>query len=225
MKSLAPRRRAFSLIELVIVISVIVIIAAFTIPAMNTILKGSQLTQGSNLLVGQLNFARQQALSRNRVIEVRFYRYPDPEIPGEDITNLKTGKFRALQLFQILPTGVAIPVDKAQTLPGGVIFSYSDTDGLSSLIDLPTGLKPKRPGIDDKAAPRLPRGVDLNYEYVSFRFLQDGSTDRNPTGKWFITVIGINDILEGPTKPPPNFFTVQIDPVSGVTKIYRPTAG
>ena len=225
MKSTAPRRQAFSLIELIIVISVIVIIAAFTIPAMNTILKGSQLTQGSNILVAQLNIARQQALSRNRAIEVRIYRYADPEVPGEDVSDLKTGKFRAMQLFQVMPTGVATPIDKVQTLPGGVIFAYSDTEGLSSLIDLPTGLKPKKPGIDDKAAPPLPRGVDLKYEYVSFKFLQDGSTDRLPTAKWFITVIGLNDKLEAPTKPPPNFFTVQINPVSGVTKTYRPTAG
>jgi uncharacterized protein (TIGR02596 family) len=225
MKSIAPRRHAFSLIELIIVISVIVIIAAFTIPALNTILKGSQLTQGSNILVGQLTLARQQALSRNRTVEVRFYRFADPEIPGEDVTDLKTGKFRALQLFQVLPSGVATPIDKVQTLPGGVIFSRGEAEGLSSLIDLPTGLTPKKPGTDDKAAPRLPRGVDLKYEYVSLRFLPDGSTDKSPTGKWFITVIGINDKLPKPTEPPPNFFTVQIDPVSGVTKIFRPTAG
>lgn len=225
MKSTAPRRQAFSLIELIIVISVIVIIAAFTIPAMNTLLKGSQLTQGANLLVAQLNIARQQALSRNRQIEVRFYRFADPEIPGEDVTDLKTGKFRAIQLFQVLPTGVAVPIDKVQVLPGGVIFAYAEGQGLSSLIDLPSALKPKKPGIDDKAAPLLPRGVDLKYEYVSFKFLQDGSTDRSPTAKWFVTVIGINDKLESATKPPPNFFTVQVDPVSGVTKIYRPTAG
>ena len=225
MKNIAPRRQAFSLIELVIVISIIVIIAAFTIPAMNTLLKGSQLTQGANTLVAQLNIARQQALSRNRQIEVRFYRFGDPEVPGEDATDLKTGKFRAMQLFQVLPTGVSVPIDKVQVLPGGVIFAYSEADGLSSLIDMPTGKTPKKPGIDDKAAPLLPRGVDLKYEYVSFKFMQDGSTDRSPTSKWYVTVIGINDKLESPNKPPPNFFTVQVDPVSGVTKIYRPTAG
>jgi uncharacterized protein (TIGR02596 family) len=225
MKPIAPRRHAFSLIELVIVIAVIVIIAAFTMPAMNTILRGSQLTQGSGLLVGQLSLARQQALSRNRQVEVRFYRYADPEIPGEDVTNPKTGKFRAIQLFQVLPSGVSVPIDKVQTLPGGVIFSYSESEGLSSLLDLPTGLAPKKPGVTDKAAPPLPRGVGMNYEYISFKFLPDGSTDKHPTGKWFVTIIGLNDRLNKPTEPPPNFFTVQIDPVSGVTKTYRPTAG
>ena len=221
-----PQRvRAFSLIELIIVISVIVIIAAFTIPAMNTILKGSQLTQGAGMVIGQLNIARQQALSRNRAVEVRFYRYADPEVPGEDVTAPATGKFRALQLFQIQPSGVALPIDKVQTLPGGVIFAYSTSLGLSSLLDKGTAGTPKKPGIDDSTAPRLPRGVDFNYEYVSFKFLQDGSTDRTPTAQWFVTMIGINEKIESATSPPPNFFTVQVDPVSGVTKTYRPSAG
>ncbi len=225
MKSTTPNRHAFSLIELIIVISVIVIIAAFTIPAMNTVLKGSQLTQGSGILVGQLNIARQQALSRNRQVEVRFYRYADPETPGEEAGKPETGKYRAMQLFQVTPQGVALPIDKVQTLPLSVIFSYSETEGLSSLLDKPTAQTPKKPGIADKAAPRLGRGIDYNYEYVSLKFMQDGSTDKSPTGRWYVTVIGLNDKLTSPTKPPPNFFTVQVDPVSGVTKTFRPNAG
>lgn len=225
MKPTAPSRHAFSLIELIIVISVIVIIAAFTIPAMNTVLKGSQLTQGSGILVGQLNIARQQALSRNRQVEVRFYRYADPEIPGEEAGKPETGRYRAMQLFQITPQGIALPIDKVQTLPLSVIFSYSETEGLSSLLDKPTAQAPKKPGIADKAAPRLARGIDYKYEYVSLKFMPDGSTDKSPTGRWFVTVIGLNDKLTSPTKPPPNFFTVQVDPVSGVTKTYRPNAG
>lgn len=219
------RKRAFSLIELVIVISVIVIIAAFTIPALNTVLKGSQLSQGAGLLVGQLNIARQQALSRNRQIEVRFYRYADVEMPGESLSDPSTGKFRALQLFQITPQGVALPIEKMQTLPSSVIFSQTTGQGLSTLLDQPTAFTPKKPLVNDSAAPRLGRGVDHNYDYISFRFMPDGSTDRKPTSNWHVTVIGINDKLTSPSQPPPNFFTVQIDPVSGVTKIYRPTAG
>ena len=221
----SQRAHAFSLIELIIVISVIVIIAAFTLPAMNTVLKGSQLSQGAGLIIGQLNIARQQAIARNKPVEVRFYRFADPEVPGEDVTTPATGKFRAMQLFQVQASGVALPIDKLQTLPGGVIFAYSESKGLSSLIDKNTAYAPKKPGLDDKGAPRLPRGVDFNYEYLSFKFLQDGSTDRSPTGQWFITLVGLNEKIISPEVPPPNFFTVQVDPVSGVTKTYRPNAG
>ena len=225
MKPVVSNRRAFSLIELIVVIAVIVIIAAFTMPAMNTILRGSQLTQASSLLVGQLSLARQQALTRNRVIEVRIYRFGDPEIPSEKANDPTTGSFRAMQLFEVQTNGTALPLDKPQRLPNSVIFSFAEGTGLSSLLDTGTAGAPKKPGTDDKAAPRMPRGVDLDYEYVAFKFLQDGSTDKSPTGKWYLTLINATDKLAAPTQPPPNFFTVQIDPVSGVTRSFRPTAG
>lgn len=221
------RRRAFSLIELIVVISIIVIIAAFTVPAATTILRGSALTQASSMIVGQISLARQQALTKNRAVEVRFYRFGDPESPGEDVSDPATGKFRAMQLFEVLENGTAIPLDKMQALPNTVVFAYSDSGdlGLSSIIDKAKAGDPKKPGADDKAAPRLPRGVDFKYEYVAFRFLQDGSTNLVPTDTWYLTLIGITDQLKSPNEPPPNFFTVQVDPVSGSTRTFRPTAG
>lgn len=229
MKTTPPRRdqRAFSLIELIVVISIIILIAGFTVPAATTILKGSQLTQASGTLVGQISLARQQALTKNRAIEVRFYRFADPETPGEDVSNPATGKFRAIQIFEVLENGVAVPLDKPQMLPNNVVFAYTegDTAGLSSIIDQATAGQPKKPGTNDKAAPRLPRGIDYKYEYVSFRFLQDGSTNLTPTDTWYVTLVGLNDRLPKPDEPPPNFFTVQVDPVSGSTRTFRPTAG
>jgi uncharacterized protein (TIGR02596 family) len=219
--------RAFSLIELIVVISIIVLVAGFTVPAASTILRGSQLSQASGMLVGQISLARQQALTKNRAVEVRFYRFADPETPGEDVANPGTGKFRGIQLFEVLENGIAVPLDKPQMLPNNVVFAYTEDKsvGLSSIIDQAKAGTPKRPGTDDKAAPRLPRGIDYKYEYVSFRFLQDGSTDMTPTDTWYVTLVGLNDVLKKATEPPPNFFTVQVDPVSGSTRVFRPTAG
>jgi uncharacterized protein (TIGR02596 family) len=226
MKVRTTSRQAFSLIELIVVIAIIVIIASFATPAVNSVLRGSHLSQASGILVGQLSLARQQAISRNRQVEVRFYRFADPETPGENVANPASGAFRAMQIFEVRDN-VAVPVDKIQNLPGRVIFSYTPGAGLSSLLDGSTAgtTALKKPGTDDKNAPRLPRGVDWNYDYVALRFLPDGSTDRKVTDKWFVTLINGNDRLEGPAKPPANFFTVQIDPVSGVTRNYRPSAG
>jgi uncharacterized protein (TIGR02596 family) len=219
-------RRAFSLIELIVVIAIIVLIAGFTVPAATTILRGSALSQASNTIVGQISLARQQALTKNRAVEVRFYRFADPETPGEDVSNPSSGKFRALQLFEVLENGVAVPLDKPQMLPNNVVFAYAEEEGgLSSIIDKAKAGTPKRPGTDDRAAPRLPRGIDYKYEFVSFRFLQDGSTDLTPTDTWYVTLIGLTDKLPAPNRPPANFFTVQVDPVSGSTRTFRPTAG
>jgi uncharacterized protein (TIGR02596 family) len=220
-------QRAFSLIELIVVISIIVLIAGFAVPAASTIIRGSALSQASNAIIGQISLARQQALTKNRAVEVRFYRFADPETPGEDVANPSTGKFRAVQLFEVLENGVAVPLDKAQMLPNTVIFAYTEDKsvGLSSIIDQAKAGTPKKPGTNDRAAQRLPRGIDYNYEFVSFRFLQDGSTDLSPTDSWYVTLIGLNDRLKTPSEPPPNFFTVQVDPVSGSTRSFRPTSG
>ena len=85
--------RAFSLVELLVVVAVIAIVAGFAVPAVTTMLKGSQLTQGSQTVVDQIALARQTALSRNRSIEVRFYKFADSEIPGSRSCNVAGGRW------------------------------------------------------------------------------------------------------------------------------------
>ncbi len=214
------RLAAFSLVELLVVVTIIGIIAAFSVPAVTGILRGSAMTQASQLLTDQFGLARQTALSRNRAIEVRLYQYADPEVPGEAVATTSTWQFRAFQIFEVVESGAAVPLDMPQRLPGTVIMSARNT--FSSLI-AGTGQTLKTPGNRD---PELPRGVGRNYKYVSFRFLQDGSTNLSPTvaGGWFVTIHNLTDQPAG-TNPPANFFTLQLDPVSGSTRGFRPTAG
>lgn len=212
------RQTAFSLIELLVVITIIAIIATFSVPAVTGILRGSSITQGSQMLTEQFSLARQLALSKNRSIEVRFYLYADPESPGESIATNTTWQYHAMQLFEVLESGAAVPIDKLQRLPGIVIMSSRFT--FSSLIS-DNGQVAKPPTSKD---PELPRGVGRNYNYISFRYLPDGSTNLAPTASWFLTIHNLTDKPNG-TTPPINFFTIQVDPVSGATKGFRPTAG
>jgi len=224
--------RAFSLVELLVVISVIAIIAGFAVPAVTTMIRGSSLTQGSQNIADQIVLARQLALSRNRSVEVRFYKFADPETPGEDPKNPKTGFFRACQTFEILDNGGALPSGGLIRLPAGVIMN----EGTLSTI-----LK-ERPREEPKSSdPSLPDTQALrNYEYVALRFLPDGSTDLPPTGvesgdskgdSWYLTIHGAqiqNKGAGGAGKTdtlPDNFFTLQIDPITGSTRSYRPTVG
>ena len=220
-------RRAFSLIELVVVIAIIAIVAAFAVPAVGDIMKGSKLTQASQMLVDQFNLARQSALSRNRSIEVRFYRFGDPEVPGEDMTKSDSGQFRAIQTFEIVESGAALPITKVEMLPVGIVMSSDKEDPtrtFSTLIDS----QPRTLAENDPTAPLMPRGVKNKYEWVSFRYLSDGSTNLPATSSWYVTLHGLTEKgrdESGKFVPPPNFFTLQIDPVSGATKTFRPTAG
>ena len=243
MKSKAPSSltRAFSLVELLVVISVIAIIAGFAVPAVTTMIRGSQLTQGSQMITDQLALARQTALSRNRSIEVRFYKFGDPETPGETPDNPETGFFRALQTFEILENGGALPMGPIQRLPANVIMNEK---ALSTMLDEGERTRIKESKLSP-ADPAMPDSVvGKHYEYVALRFLPDGSTDLPATGAagggeskatkgdaWYITMHGTHvkksgTETDGQTSTlPDNYFTLQIDPVTGSTRAYRPNLG
>jgi len=207
------RESAFTLVELLVVVAIIGVLATLVTPAVTTMMKGSQLTQASQMLHDQLAFARQSALTKNRPVEVRFYRYGDPEMPGEKASEPGSGRFRALQCFEILDDGTASALTKVQKLPASVVLDSGST--LSPLI-----AKPKTWTATDQAA-KIPR-VGTSYECRVFRFLPDGSTDL-PKGSSlsFVTLHGFNDgdLL---TKPPANYATIQVDAYNGHIRSFRP---
>ncbi len=227
-------RHGFSLIELLVVCAIIVVVVGFTVPAATTLIRGSQLSQAAQLVSDQLVLARQQALSKNRPVEVRFYRFGDKEAPGENSEDPESGKFRALQAFEIIESGAAIPLNKIQRLPTTVILNRA---GMSTILSETVRGAPKS-AADDPSAPELARDVRRNYQYQAFRFLPDGSTDLPAAqtsdsagdGTWYVTLHSL-DVSDDNNEPKNakgesiNFFTLQIDPVSGATKSYRPTAG
>jgi len=230
-------RRAFTLVELLAVMAVIAVVIAFAVPAATQIMRGSQLTQGSQQFADQIGFARQLAISRNHPIEVRFYKFSDPETPGESVSEPKLGKWRAFQLFEQLENGAVVPAGPMHRLPRVVIM---DGDKYSTLISERFRGQPLDAS-DDPTSPELPvevgqQKVARSYQFVKFRFLPDGSTDLPPRAKegqtgtsdsnddsWYITLVNLSD--ENKEISSVNYFTLQVDSISGSIKSYRPNAG
>lgn len=229
------RHHGFSLVELLVVIAIIGLVAAFAIPATQSVLKGSALDSGSSLLIEQMSMARQEAISRNRTIEARFYRFGDPEMPGENVESPQTGNFRMIQIFERSENGVWLPLGKPTRLPDQIIMSAGER--LSTILgeDYEARVITRSAAQSDAINnPEIPR-VGRKYEYIAFRFLPHGGTDlpalgnagkNSQGGLWHITLHATSDLVRtNPPvfdKAPPNYVTWMVDPTTGIGRIYRP---
>ncbi len=116
---------AFSLIELLVVLAIVALVAVLTLPSLSSALNASKLDSASQTVADSIALARQEAVTKDRDVQVRFY-------------NMTTGSFqgwRALQIIRVeqTPSGsTLVPVTKVRPLPDGVIISPTST--LSPLL-------------------------------------------------------------------------------------------
>jgi len=219
---------------MVMVLAIILVIASFAIPSTTGILKGSRLTEAGQLLTDQIVLSRQISLSTNHPVEVRFYCYGDPEVPGENAESADSGNYHGMQAFEIKESGT-VPLGAVMRLPTSVVID-KDTSTYSTLLKgVEVGGATLSPVKSTGAAlgNPIPR-VGSNgkaYKSVSFRFLPDGSTDLpkldtrldgsgSAAAAWFLT---LHDVTDQPTAggAPKDFFTIQVDPLNGNIHSYR----
>ncbi|MEA3210001.1 MAG: hypothetical protein QOE70_3058 [Chthoniobacter sp.] len=212
-------RRAFSLIELLVVIVIISILVGLMVPAVLTMGRAQSLSSGAAAVVDQLTFARQTALARNRVVEVRFYRRREnPEMPDDPVIN--PVRFRALRtVIYDQKVQTWSPLSTMQSLPTNVVIM--EEQAFSTLMFPYEDLVPSRVWQEETIS-----GYNEKLKYQFIRFKPSGSTDLPPDGttdadKWFLTVKLANDpIVE--KKPAYNYVTAMVEPVSGRVRTFRP---
>jgi len=210
-QKMTARRQSFTLIEMLVVILLIVLLAALVIPATNGIARSEALANAQQMVEGQINLARQTAISGALPVEVRFYSYPDT-----------TGStdFHALQIWRWQAAGAALPLGNVIKLPGSIIMLDNGTGsnlsgGRSTLLD--TTLQRTSTPSD----PQLP-GFSGTYQIASFIYSPDGSTNLAVGGGWHLTLANKQPAPPAAPGVPPDFATIQLDPLLGTTRSYRP---
>jgi uncharacterized protein (TIGR02596 family) len=189
----------FSLIELLVVVAMMGILISLLIPAFGSIGQSNQLTSASQIVIGELNKARQEAIARNRAVQVRFYTIP----PKDQAANTSLKSMRAIQtvvLDERGDFGTNARYGRLAHLPSGIQISTNAS--LTSLVLATNGTT------------NLP--VFGSSDYVAFRFRPNGGTDLATNSFWTL----VSD--RATETPPPNFATIQIDPRTGRVRLFRP---
>jgi uncharacterized protein (TIGR02596 family) len=199
---------AFSLIELLVVISIIGILSAAAIGGLSNVARSTNLTSAAQRLGDQFALARQTAVARNLPVEVRIYKLPD-----FDFTTGGATLWRGLQLF-IKDGTNDVPASRPLFLPQRVIISEN------------AQASPLLSGLGAELTPPSSVGAftTANVRYKSFTIRPNGTvtaTSSIPDADWFLTVHHANDAKPDGIKPA-NFATVQINPVTSKVTILRP---
>ncbi len=189
--------RAFSLVELLVVMAVIVVLMAVAVPALNSVLAGSGVSRAGQMISDAFVLARQEAVSKNRDVYVRFFKFKD----GADTTP----RWRAVQVWSKEPTPNGKALGKLMKFPEAIYISPGST--LSPLLSDAT-----ETGTNDL-------GTYGSAEYASFRFRATGQLDGSMKNSNWITVQSATDTAS----PPQNYYTLQINPITGKVLTYRPS--
>ena len=229
------RKGAFSLIELLVVVSIIVLVMAIATPALTRTLQASKLTTAGDSLLGMISQAQQYANTYNLPVEIRFFKFnTELDLPGA------RQDYRAYMMFKVTTSALTQgAVLKENFVPMGSLTRLPET---ITLVAEPT-LSPLLPTANSQSDTK--NGATPGYSGVSgatynaIRFMPDGSY-RLPGAAVGVTsgLSTINfsqDITQCHftlasdagtaitlANLPKNFYTIQIDPFTGKARTYRP---
>lgn len=188
---------AFSLIELLAVMAVVAIIIAISLPAFTSLTSGSNLNRAGQMVGDQIALARQEAVARNRDVQVTFY----------NLTNGATKGWRGMRILRVDQTQNGTVTNVATRLvqiPDGIVISADPAT--SPLLSAGTTGTTNLPGYG-------------TVEYSSFRFRANGSMESG-FGATNNSLTLQNASAQG--NPPSNYYTIQVNPLTGKVSVYRP---
>lgn len=213
--------RAFSLIELMLVLSVVGLLLAFAAPNLFSLMTANSLTAEGTLLRNQLTLAQQEAVSKSADVEIRFFYMTDASAAQVEEA------FRGYQLFQYNREGELAPISqffriRAPVTVSTVLSTILDKSNRGDSGDEFYGFASPRTGTYE--APAGSGGSLESTNYVAFRFRPDGSTDLpNRAGgsdTWYVTLVQGEGAAEN--SDPDNYVCLQVNPYNGKVSEFRP---
>lgn len=232
-------RPAFTLIEMLVVITIIVLLLAFSTPALMRTMQSSRLTSVGDTIFGAISEAQQTAFAQNVPVELRFFKHADQGFSDSPEF------FRSYQMFKIVlvsqGVGASATVEES-IVPVGNLVRLSDGIVIATDAELSPALSGE--GLDDEKESGGSSGAagysgvpDATYNAI--RFMTDGScrkvgaTAANdgvtlatltyqtlPECFFTITYDGGQELTV--SNLPKNFYTIQIDPFTGKARNYKP---
>lgn len=210
--------KAFTLIELLVVAAIMSLLLGLAVTGTSGGLESLKMKQAIQSTRYTMERARQLAMTQNKKIAVRIYETPDDS--GvlawrsleygilDAVTDPSAPKYTDPTAAGFSPPFKSL--GSAERLPEGLVFHPSTT--FTTLIGNDAQLKR---GTED-----APGGGTR--KFVSFVVLPDGSCDLSSTNPWTLTIVKESTLSSGEDDLPANFVTIQINPRTGRTSLYRP---
>lgn len=197
---------AFTLIEMIVVVAIVAMIFAFAAPYTLSAIQAASLSTAGDTLMQKISLAQQRALTENRPVGLDFYFYDKDGVQACHAIQLvtydaATSQATPLEAPAYWSEGRALLVEgELSPLFASGKFTATDTG--------PAVLEPFKA---------------LEATFYRIMFYPNGSTSlRVPLRNAYLTLIAVQNYQEDLTDPPANFYTVQVDPVTGRTRSYRP---
>lgn len=218
----SPARRvnaAFTLIEILIVVSIIALLLVATIGAANSSINTLRMKQAISSVTGTVARARQLAMSTNKEIYVRIYKMADER----GVVGWRAMEYGIAQVITdpaasnyVDPSkpGFKNPFQRMapmERLPQGFVFHPSTS--FSTILD--------------SSNPALISGTETapeggSRDYVCFLCMPEGRCTLPVANSWTLTIVNERDLLKATTGLPANFTTLQVEPRTARLWTYRP---